>query len=63
MTDYFKLGSDFGALCHQYQPAPLVPPVNLVGLTQEQFEFFWAGYEAGWDKAEASSVIFFKVNA
>lgn len=64
--NFFELGYQSGKLACTFQPAPLSTPPELNQANQAEVEFFWAGYQVGWDDAEAtaspesSSVIFFK---
>jgi len=68
--DFYNAGVTFGQLCCQYQPSGLRPMFEdqLNKASREDQTTFWTGYQAGWDKQErsspeASSVIFFKVEA
>ena len=58
--NFFQLGFDFGKLSQQYQPVEFPLSTAVTSATLEQQKEFWRGNIAGWDAAEASTVIFEK---
>jgi hypothetical protein len=61
--NFFSLGLQHGRLSHYYQPVRLPAPLDLQQASPREQTEFWEGWTTGWDEQEASSVIFFKVEA
>jgi len=60
---FYALGVQCGKLACEYQPAPLTLPTELTGADIDDCLEFWEGYQLGWDKQEASTTFFFKIEA